>query len=890
MPDYRGLCAACGVSKFHKNFKGRRSGYVIPDPCYVALRKRRKAKDDRLCCRCYEVHLANIPKEPITPTTVKATNRRSSTSTVSDLDGVGWKEPKSERAAKLSYVDSNGTPVIPLKLHVEKMGELKDAMRNEQLEWIAHRKHLADEQMELDNVQSIFLRNDLSEVDRANVLRRVLQYYKEKPSAERARLLQDLSNVQAQDLVGVSSHTMAKARKLEFGVDPEPPSKKQRVGMSRGGYFTDEITRIAFEACCDPRFCEVRAWKSHSGDLSETHCEAIGLVDVKTMWEALCRKHVDFCSLRNFYRLMPDIFVPKKKERCVCAHCKRGRRRLDDSVMLINALRNSLDKDDDLQNDLVQLRFDLMILFGHLDKEVVIDIADGRHRCDTQRCTKCALLESIPERAAHIAALIISEECNLKISRDHWASVFPGVEIAPTYDGRRNAVVHFFSTWKDEIGTYVSHLFLKADRIRELESDVEKLSIDQSTEVIYSDYAMSIKLIGTFDETEADFLSKDTANNLGFMRVYYANGQMWREYWDFVFEGPKDIQATIQIQKLFLEQIRLDRKNRGLLPLTRVKFWVDNASDFKGGDAWDQWQKELKFAENDVDNENRLECVVFNYHAEGEGKTKLDGHFGHLKTLRMKRERLKLERSTVGDLLLAMQDAEATHVVHVELDRENEGRFYKTAKGISRFHQIEVTKDTLKAKESSMGKVELLDLKDVKDRKTKRALAQKAKQQPRVHIADVKECQSCHNQMKKGESVDEWIQCEECDRSWHKTCVGHPADTDIASIAWSKCGSCGGADPEGESLQKRRKVACCVVCGMRRKGNDHSECLKKRADEAAAFRTPPAVALSIHHHAIGRKVAKSAKKNRQGRKIRKRRKKSGRIVSQDQLHQLAKHL
>jgi hypothetical protein len=76
--------------------------------------------------------------------------------------------------------------------------------------------------------------------------------------------------------------------------------------------------------------------------------------------------------------------------------------------------------------------------------------------------------------------------------------------------------------------------------------------------------------------------------------------------------------------------------------------------------------------------------------------------------------------------------------------------------------------------------------------------------------------------MKKGESVDEWIQCEECDRSWHKTCVSYPADTDIASIAWSKCGSCGGADPEGESLQKRRKVACCVVCGMQRKGNDHS--------------------------------------------------------------------
>jgi hypothetical protein len=213
---YEGKCAGCGVSRNHKNFKGRRDGRPIPDPCHVTLRKRRKAKDDRLCTSCYKVHRANIPKGPVTPSTVKATQRRSSTSTVSDLDGVGWKEPKSERVAKLSYVDSNGTPVIPLQLHVEKMGELKDSMRNEQLELIACRKQLADEQMELDNVQSIFLRNDLSEVDRANVLRRVLQYYKEKPSAERARLLQDLSNIQARDLAGVSSHTTAKARKLEF--------------------------------------------------------------------------------------------------------------------------------------------------------------------------------------------------------------------------------------------------------------------------------------------------------------------------------------------------------------------------------------------------------------------------------------------------------------------------------------------------------------------------------------------------------------------------------------------------------------------------------------------------------------------------------------------------
>jgi hypothetical protein len=145
---YHGKCAACGVGKNHKNFKGRRSGYAITDPCYVVLRKRRKAKDDRLCCRCYEAHLANFPKEPITPTTVKATNHRSSMSTVSDLDGVGWKEPKSERVAKLSCMDPNGTPVLPLQLHVKKIEELNDAMRSEQLELIACQKQFADEQMD----------------------------------------------------------------------------------------------------------------------------------------------------------------------------------------------------------------------------------------------------------------------------------------------------------------------------------------------------------------------------------------------------------------------------------------------------------------------------------------------------------------------------------------------------------------------------------------------------------------------------------------------------------------------------------------------------------------------------------------------------------------------
>src|SRR3990167_3922090 len=549
-------------------------------------------------------------------------------------------------------------------------------------------------------------------------------------------------------------------------------------------------------------------------------------------------------------------------------------------------LRRSIEEGSDLENDLVQLRFDLLNLFGHMDKEVVIDIADGRHRCDTQRCEKCELLKSIPIHVAHIAAMICLDGHLLKISVADWACVFPGVEFGATANSRRDAVLGFFANWEDEMGRYVEHLFLKADRIRELELDVVKLCSEPSTELWFSDYMMSVKLVGTIDETEADFLSKDTANNLGFMRLYWADGQLWREYWDFVFEGAKDIQATIQIQKQFLTQVQSDRDKQGLDPVTCVKIWADNATDFKGGDAWDQWQKELKFADDNVDQENPLVRIVFNYHAEGEGKTKLDAHFGHLTTLRRRRERMKLERRTVKDLLISMLDAEATHVVHVELNREEEGRFYKTAKNVKRFHQMEVTKDTLKGKKTSRSDVEIVVLGDVKERKTKRSLAQRAKKQPKSHASFVIECQKCHNQLKKGELIEEWIQCEICDRSWHKTCVGYAADTEISDIKWGKCGECGGADPEGEMLQKRRKVACCAVCGKRRKGFDHSHCKAQRVEEAATFRTPSAVVIEAGQHEIGRKEEIPSKQKRKLRKVKKRRRNRGHIMSELRFHQL----
>jgi hypothetical protein len=64
--------------------------------------------------------------------------------------------------------------------------------------------------------------------------------------------------------------------------------------------------------------------------------------------------------------------------------------------------------------------------------------------------------------------------------------------------------------------------------------------------------------------------------------------------------------------------------------------------------------------------------------------TQLDAPFGHLKTVRVQRERRKLERRSIADLLEAMADVEATHVIHVELDKSAESRFYKTAMGSRR--------------------------------------------------------------------------------------------------------------------------------------------------------------------------------------------------------------
>ena len=51
----------------------------------------------------------------------------------------------------------------------------------------------------------------------------------------------------------------------------------------------------------------------------------------------------------------------------------------------------------------------------------------------------------------------------------------------------------------------------------------------------------------------------------------------------------------------------------------------------------------------------------------------------------------------MADLLDAMVDVEATHVVHVELIRDRESRFYNTTDGVNALHRVVVRADSMEA-------------------------------------------------------------------------------------------------------------------------------------------------------------------------------------------------
>ena len=414
-------------------------------------------------------------------------------------------------------------------------------------------------------------------------------------------------------------------------------------------------------------------------------------------------------------------------------------------------------------------------------------------------------------------------------------------------------------------------------------------SATRAAEVWFTDYMMTVKLRGSIVETEEDFMDKKVANNLGFMRLYWADGKIWREYWDFIFEGSKDIQSTLQIQLRLKQLVQADRAEQKLPPIKVLTIWGDNAGDFKGGDLWDQWCKGLR-DEAQGGGDDSLVRVVLKYHASGEGKTELDAHFGHLATMRRKLERAGMERRDVLDLLQSMKDIPATHVMHVKLDRDDESRFYLTANNIKGLHEVEVTRQGTRGREDSRAAMRKVDLDIVRERKTKRARQKKAVEQGDVQLeATLQQCQKCLHVADEDEDLSCWMQCELCDRSWHKTCVGYPADKPMESIQWAKCVNCGGADPKGEVLEKRRKKPTCTVCGKLLQGNSHAACNEQRQAAAGAFRTPAATVISRSHPTVRRKEKQRSDQKRKNRKGRKRRGKRERVIRRSLVDMFGEH-
>jgi hypothetical protein len=129
------------------------------------------------------------------------------------------------------------------------------------------------------------------------------------------------------------------------------------------------------------------------------------------------------------------------------------------------------------------------------------------------------------------------------------------------------------------------------------------------------------------------------------------------------------------------------------------------------------------------------------------------------------------------------------------------------------------------------------------------------------------------------------------DRLWHKTCVGNDEATLLDEVEWRKRSAHGGADPEGEMLVKRRKVAQCQVCGKRMRDGNCKACKQVKGAEVAAFRTPPAVILSKREHlSILHKSFVPSTKKRAGRKGRKKQKHKGTVVSTEPMADLKRHM
>lgn len=888
MVQYAGKCAAksCRHTWNHKCFRGRPEGRSIPNPCYIKLERGRPDTDDRICTDCYKKHLAAVPT-PLPPPPTTPNPRNSFTpatpSSAERLDGSYWVQPRSDRLEKLVTTLPDGTRVIPVHVHHQKMEEAKLAEREAMVSLMEACQAERDDCEEALQVESIFRRDDLTNEDRANILKRVMEYYKQKPSMERARLLQDLTNQKATALVGVSSKTMAAARRT----GPSPP-KKNRYVVGEGGYTLEELKQILAEYCMDPRFCEVRSWVSTHGDVQQRHWEAVGIVPAFIMYKEIGKELKDpkWTSLATFYRALPDFYVEKKKERCACNHCKKGRIAIAQAVTMVNGLRRLLRAKKLDTNVLDKVRGDLLDLSGHLEKEIVVQIVGGRHAAG---CGICKLPASISSRVA-LEISKLNRSWMLPFTKEEWSTVFVGEAFPASATERRESVERFFRDLDTVVQRYLEHLLLKADRIMAYELDLAQLKDKRDAEVYLIDYSMSRQTVGSYTETEEQFLDKDNVDELGVLRIYYDPERqcLVKSHYLFLFQGGKDGQTTLQILQRFLKEVTEDRVQKQLPALHEGRFWSDNANDLKGGQIFDEWKKIL--ADGTIDS--NLERIVLQYHAKNEGKTILDGFFGVQAGALKKFERSGRERNTVNDMFDVYSKIPTSHVYLVEIDR-NEGQFYRTAAGVSDLHSVQIDANEIRAQTDSKSPVIAVVLGDVKARQTKAAKKKREEQEKQAidaHGISTELCQKCQNGVKKGEDVSGWLQCDECDRSWHKECVGIAADADVGALTFRLCASCGGADPKGDSLSKKRKAPTCPVCNKLKKGHDHSQC--KEAKEAAAdsFRTPICGVQQQASHPIPDAEFKQPATVRNGRRQRRKRNHKGSIITEEQYEERKRNM
>jgi hypothetical protein len=358
------------------------------------------------------------------------------------------------------------------------------------------------------------------------------------------------------------------------------------------------------------------------------------------------------------------------------------------------------------------------------------------------------------------------------------------------------------------------------------------------------------------------------------MRVYSEGGELFKQFYDFVFEDKKNTDTTLQIVKLMLERVREVRKKS--CPLQKLKIWGDNASDLKSGDVLDQWRKVMK-----VDVE--LHSLELRYHAPGEGKTQLDAHFGHFKGKLARYDRGgHHKRETIHDLLKALEDFDATNIVHVKVDLSSQNVVYPTRDGIKKFYDFVIDKKgNISAREDVGSDFKPIELDKVKQRNGIREKKMRKEILNNIEIP-VEQCQACGGK-RKGKD-DNHHHCYECDRFWHKKCVWEEG-TAAENQTWeNKCAKCGGFDPGVASVREAivPSISICMTCCKPIRGNRHKECKKKRKKLSDDHIVQSAEMLQMVEPSVSQKPFVEGKIRREGRRSRKNTRKRKKTPSKEQ--------